>query len=84
MDLTEAITDEEHAGYFVDLFVRASNETAIEMYKRLGYIVYRVVKAYYSGEEDAFDMRKAMSRDKTKKSMIPFGRPIQPSELEYD
>eukprot|EP00210_Caulerpa_lentillifera_P004304 g4107.t1 len=84
MDLTENITEQEHDGYFVDLFVRASNETAIAMYKRLGYIVYRVVEAYYSGEEDAFDMRKAMKRDKEKKSMIAFGRRVQPSELEFD
>jgi N-terminal acetyltransferase B complex catalytic subunit len=32
---------------------------------RLGYIVYRTVLEYYSGDpdEDAFDMRKALSRD---------------------
>lgn len=41
-------------GYFVDLFVRVSNKTAIGMYKKLGYIVYRQVREYYSGEEDAY------------------------------
>jgi N-terminal acetyltransferase B complex catalytic subunit len=42
--------------YFVDLFVRVSNQVAINMYKRLGYIVYRTVLEYYSGDpdEDAF------------------------------
>lgn len=45
--------------YFVDLFVRVSNSTAIQMYKKLGYSVYRRVLDYYSGEkdEDAFGSR---------------------------
>lgn len=40
----------------MDLFVRVSNQVAINMYKRLGYIVYRTVLEYYSGDtdEDAF------------------------------
>lgn len=42
--------------YFVDLFVRVSNKVAIKMYSNLGYIVYRTVLEYYSGDpdEDAF------------------------------
>jgi N-terminal acetyltransferase B complex catalytic subunit len=46
--------------FFVDLFVRASNVVAISFYNLLGYIVYRQVLHYYSGEtdEDAYDMRK--------------------------
>ena len=43
--------------------VRESNGLAIGMYKKLGYSIYRQVIGYYSGEEDAFDMRKALSRD---------------------
>lgn len=38
----------------MDLFVRASNVVAIAMYHRLGYVIYRRVLGYYSGEEDAF------------------------------
>lgn len=38
--------------YFVDLFVRVSNQVAINMYKNLGYIVYRTVLEYYSGDPD--------------------------------
>ena len=30
------------------------------------------------------DMRKALSRDVEKKSMIPLKRPVTPDELEYD
>lgn len=52
----ETISDKQHEGYFVDLFVRKSNDVAIDMYKRLGYVVYRTVLGYYSGDipEDAY------------------------------
>lgn len=36
----------------MDLFVRVSNVVAINMYKNLGYIVYRTVLEYYSGDPD--------------------------------
>ena len=55
--------------WFVDLYVRASNQVAIDMYKKMGYSVYRRVVGYYgdgvSNEkgEDAFDMRKPCSRE---------------------
>eukprot|EP00897_Mesotaenium_endlicherianum_P004045 jgi/Mesen1/3669/ME000202S02756 len=84
MDILEEITHKMYDGYFVDLFVRVSNKAAINMYKKLGYTVYRRVLNYYSGEEDAFDMRKSMPRDKDKKSMVPLGRDIRPEELEHD
>lgn len=60
MDELERVTDEVYRGYFVDLFVRVSNEIAIGMYEKLGYSVYRRVVEYYSGgigdegDEDAF------------------------------
>ena len=62
--------------WFVDLYVRESNELAIGMYRGMGYSVYRRVVEYYSddptgksksGCEDAFDMRKPLERDKTRK-----------------
>ena len=42
--------------FFVDLFVRMSNNVAVDMYKQLGYVIYRRVLEYYSGDpdEDAF------------------------------
>lgn len=49
--------------WFVDLFVRASNEIAKELYRKMGYSVYRRVVDYYNDGEDAFDMRKPMGRD---------------------
>ena len=44
--------------------MRASNEIAKELYRKMGYSVYRVVKEYYNDGEDALDMRKSCSRDK--------------------
>ena len=45
-----------YRGYFVDLFVRKSNKIATQLYEKLGYVVYRTVLNYYSGEneEDAY------------------------------
>lgn len=43
-----------HDAYFVDLFVRISNNVAIDMYRKFGYSVYRQVLGYYSGKEDAY------------------------------
>eukprot|EP01084_Bolivina_argentea_P035543 65915_1 len=83
MSCLESISDEVHNCYFVDLFVRASNALAIQMYSKFGYSIYRRVLGYYCGEEDGLDMRKAMSRDTEKKSMMPLGRPILPDELEW-
>lgn len=74
------------------------------MYKRLGYVVYRRIIDYYSGDdghadEDAFgldliliknktkniaDMRKALSRDREKKSVIPLKNPVPCNEVELD
>ena len=70
--------------FFVDLFVRVSNKVAVNMYERLGYTVYRRVLEYYSGDpdEDAFDMRKALPRDKEKLSIIPLAHPVRPEDLE--
>lgn len=70
--------------FFVDLFVRVSNSVAVDMYHHLGYVVYRKVIDYYSGDvdEDAFDMRKALSMDAEKKSMVPLSRDVRPEEVE--
>ncbi|KAL9110023.1 MAG: hypothetical protein Q9227_005362 [Pyrenula ochraceoflavens] len=58
--------------FFIDLYVRASNKLAIDMYKKMGYSVFRRVVDYYQDDptgksnkgEDAFDMRKPLDRDK--------------------
>lgn len=69
--------------FFVDLFVRISNQVAITMYSNLGYIVYRTVLEYYSGDENAFDMRKSLSRDYPEtKAMIPIQNPVRSEDIE--
>ncbi|EDQ89790.1 uncharacterized protein MONBRDRAFT_16627 [Monosiga brevicollis MX1] len=82
----EDISEHRHHGYFVDLFVRKSNDVAVELYRGLGYEIYRTVIEYYSGanSEDAYDMRKSLSRDPEKRLMQPTGKRIQPYELEND
>jgi len=84
MNYLENVTINRHNAYFVDLFVRVSNTVAIEMYKAFGYSMYRTVLGYYANDENAYDMRKAMPRDKEKKSVIPMTRPVKPHELEFD
>eukprot|EP01127_Copromyxa_protea_P001868 TRINITY_DN11777_c0_g1_i1.p1 TRINITY_DN11777_c0_g1~~TRINITY_DN11777_c0_g1_i1.p1 ORF type:complete len:193 (-),score=22.81 TRINITY_DN11777_c0_g1_i1:13-570(-) len=85
MDILELVTDKHYDGWFVDLFVRASN-IAIDMYTKLGYVTYRRVLDYYQDEggkrEDGLDMRKAMPIDKNKVTEKPLGRDITPDELD--
>ena len=84
MDGLEVTSDKKRC-YFVDLFVRVSNKLAIGIYEKLGYIIYRTVLDYYSGEkeEDAYDMRKALSRDRLWKSVVPLTEPVRIDELEF-
>uniref|UniRef100_A0A8B9BAM8 N-acetyltransferase domain-containing protein n=1 Tax=Anser brachyrhynchus TaxID=132585 RepID=A0A8B9BAM8_9AVES len=46
---------ERKGGFFIDLFVRISNQVAVHIYKQVGYSVYWTVLEYYSassGEPD--------------------------------
>ncbi|KAH8740433.1 hypothetical protein FG386_002945 [Cryptosporidium ryanae] len=43
--------------HFIDLFVRPSNEKAVNFYQNLGYSVHKRIPMYYPNE-DGFDMRK--------------------------
>eukprot|EP00823_Brevimastigomonas_motovehiculus_P004271 TRINITY_DN2774_c0_g1_i1.p1 TRINITY_DN2774_c0_g1~~TRINITY_DN2774_c0_g1_i1.p1 ORF type:complete len:173 (-),score=18.28 TRINITY_DN2774_c0_g1_i1:381-899(-) len=78
MNFLETVSDKQCKGYFVDLYVRVTNAVAINMYKKFGYGIYRQVIGYYGGDEDAYDMRKSLSRDPDKKSMIPLPHPVHP------
>ena len=83
MNYLEEVSDFIHKAYFVDLFVRVSNSVAIGMYEKFGYKVYRTVLGYYSGEENGYDMRKAIvSRDPKKESEVPLPKPIKPYQLD--
>ena len=83
MQALEDVSAQVYNAYFVDLFVRVSNDVAIGMYKRLGYTVYRRVVGYYSSgpPEDGFDMRKALPKDLEKKTETPLGRSVSPNEV---
>lgn len=83
MNTLEEVSERKRC-FFVDLFVRVSNQVAVDIYMKLGYTIYRVVLEYYAGEkdEDAYDMRKALSRDKQGKSVIPLQHPVRPEDLE--
>lgn len=72
MQFLEDVSDSKQC-YFVDLFVRISNDVAVAMYKALKYVVFRTMKSYYTGppDEDAYDMRKALSKDRDKRSEQP-------------
>jgi len=83
MAFLEEASTRQYNAYFVDLFVRVSNKLAQLMYRNLGYIVYRQVLGYYSGEEDAYDMRKALPRDAEGRSVVPLLNPITPDQLEW-
>ncbi|KAG6860104.1 hypothetical protein C0995_015715 [Termitomyces sp. Mi166 len=83
MGLLEMVSDEIYKGFFVDLYVRCANSVAIDMYEGMGYSVYRRVREYYGNiglgkggrdEEDAFDMRKPLSRDSRRRSVRSNGR----------
>uniref|UniRef100_A0A914X2C4 N-alpha-acetyltransferase 20 n=1 Tax=Plectus sambesii TaxID=2011161 RepID=A0A914X2C4_9BILA len=83
MKVLEEISESKQC-YFVDLFVRVSNNVATKMYNNLGYVVYRRILDYYSGaqDEDAFDMRKALSRDVEQKSVIPLKQPVPCDDID--
>ena len=83
MDSLEQVSEFAYNAFFVDLFVRVSNALAITMYRKMGYVVYRQIVEYYSGEEDAYDMRKALPRDPDKLSMVPMTRLVSADELEW-
>ncbi|KAI0080918.1 N-acetyltransferase [Panus rudis PR-1116 ss-1] len=85
MNLLEWVSDQTYNAFFVDLYVRCTNNVAIQMYEGMGYSVYRRVREYYGSlglgrggkdEEDAFDMRKPLSRDQGRRSVRPNGREI--------
>jgi N-terminal acetyltransferase B complex catalytic subunit len=87
MAYLEEVSTKWHDSYFVDLFVRPSNNVAVGFYKQLGYQVYRSVTGYYSSpdgvNEDALDMRKSMPKDETGELSKPLNKSISPNELEY-
>lgn len=53
----------------------------------MAYSVYRRVKEYYSAsngepDEDAYEMRKALSRNSEKKFIIPLPHSVRPEDIK--
>lgn len=91
MDFFELVSEHVYDGFFVDLFVRPSNEKAIGMYEKRGYSVYRRVHQYYRGvpgtrSEDGYDMRKPLPRDTGHMTVRCNGRDVvvQPADTLFD
>lgn len=89
-DILKVISETErpiHA-WFIDLFVKCSNKSAITLYEKLGYSVFRRVVAYYDSanenperkighdDMDAFDMRLALKRDTNKETVRADGKKV--------
>lgn len=69
--------------YFVDLFVRKTNQNAIMFYLGHKYIVYRTILDYYlNPSEDAYDMRKKLLKDEKGLSIIPLKEPVKFSDID--
>ena len=81
LDWFESVSAKVHFCWFADLYVRVTNSVAIEMYKRRGYHVFREVVGYYSGVENAYDMRMPLIRDVGRKCLLGAGKSISPGEL---
>ena len=81
MNYLEEVSEQKKC-FFVDLFVRVSNAVAVSMYNNLGYVVFRTIPNYYTGppDEDAYEMRKSLSRDKDKLAERPCTDPNMPVE----
>uniref|UniRef100_A0A0G4GH28 N-acetyltransferase domain-containing protein n=1 Tax=Chromera velia CCMP2878 TaxID=1169474 RepID=A0A0G4GH28_9ALVE len=69
MQRLEEICEHTHNCFFMDLFVRPSNVPAVTMYRKMGYVVFRTIPNYYGGDEDGYDMRKPLPRDRDLKCL---------------
>ncbi|EES99651.1 Acetyltransferase [Giardia duodenalis] len=68
---------------FCDLFVKATNSTAISVYQNLNYVVYRTIKKYYD-KEDGLDMRHSLFADPTCASeRTPKGQAVINKWVDY-
>ena len=82
MQYLHEVSIKRHDAYFVDLFVRPSNNVAVGFYKGLNYSIYRTVLNYYSNE-DAYEMRMSLPKDVSGELSKPLNKSVLPHELEY-
>lgn len=80
--MLEEVSINKYNAYFVDLYVRPTNQNAQNLYHKMGYIVYRRIIKYYSTlDEDGLDMRKSMPRDKTGEYSKPLPKPVRAEDV---
>ncbi|MBA0832030.1 hypothetical protein Goarm_016446 [Gossypium armourianum] len=80
---TMMLSHVQHMFVYVNVY-KCKKGSPTFSFLHLEYVIYRRVLCYCSGEEVGLDMRKALSRDVEKKSIIPLKRPVAPDELECD
>lgn len=76
MDRYEAVSEAHFGCYFSDLFVKSTNEIALNFYFSLGYVMFRKIIGYYNKKEDAFDLRKPLKRDTNELSIRDAGQTL--------
>ncbi|KAH0571496.1 N-terminal acetyltransferase complex ARD1 subunit [Spironucleus salmonicida] len=62
---------------FCDLFVKQLNMGANQMYKNLGYTLFRTITRFYGNTEDGYDMRKPLQSDTTSQCINNSGSTIK-------
>ena len=60
MNYLEEVTDKRHHGWFVDLFVKPSNNIAVGFYRKIGYEVYRCLVGWAGVHAIAFSASQAL------------------------
>lgn len=82
MEIFETVSDGLLKAKCVGLYVRPTNDNAINMYKKLGYKIYRTITNYYDHvNEDGLDMRKSLSLDPEKIYEQELSKPCSVDDL---
>ncbi|SPP85746.1 N-alpha-acetyltransferase 20 [Drosophila guanche] len=61
-------TVERYADWYVDLYVRPSNLTAMQLYESLGFVKFRWLSYFYENEH-GYELRMPLCRDVERKSL---------------
>lgn len=85
MEIFEKYFVEKHKSPCVGLYVRTTNVNAQNLYKKLGYFLYKIVTNYYSSvNEDGYDFRKRTIYDTENKYVKQLEEPVPASEAFSD
>ncbi|KAH8403279.1 hypothetical protein KR222_009683, partial [Zaprionus bogoriensis] len=53
----------QHRDWYVTLYVRSQNTSAIQLYESLGFVTTRWLPNFYQNNDDGYEMRKPLQRD---------------------